>query len=130
VGNARVLVIDNVGLLNTLYRYGTLAYIGGGFGKGIHNTLEPAAWGLPILFGPKYTKFEEAVQFIARGGAYAVNNIQDMERVLKNLEDESLRQKSAYAVLHYLNENKGATNQVLQYLSSLLLHPSSFIPHP
>lgn len=61
-------MIDNIGLLNTLYRYGTAAYIGGGFGKDIHNTLEPAAFGLPILFGPKYEKFEEARQFVARGG--------------------------------------------------------------
>ncbi len=65
---AKVLVIDNIGLLNTLYRYGSIAYIGGGLGKDIHNTLEPAALGLPIIFGPKYDKFEEARQFVARGG--------------------------------------------------------------
>jgi 3-deoxy-D-manno-octulosonic-acid transferase len=119
---ARVLIIDNVGLLNTLYRYGTLAYIGGGFGRGIHNTLEPAAWGLPILFGPKYTKFEEAVQFVARGGAFVAEQTTDVEVILKKLENETLRKNSAAAVRQYLEENKGATQQVLQYLSTLLAH--------
>lgn len=117
---ARVLIIDNVGLLNTLYRYGSLAYIGGGFGKGIHNTLEPAAWGLPVLFGPKYTKFEEAIQFVARGGAFCIANARDLERVLKNLENESFRKKSSHAVLQYLKESKGASTQILHYLSSVL----------
>ena len=112
----RVLVIDNVGLLNTLYRYGTVAYIGGGFGKGIHNTLEPAAFGLPIILGPKYEKFEEARQFVARGGAFPVTNAEELEAVLKKLQDPIFYEKASRAVRGYLEENKGATERVLSFL--------------
>ncbi|MBP6825742.1 MAG: 3-deoxy-D-manno-octulosonic acid transferase [Saprospiraceae bacterium] len=113
---ARVLIIDNVGLLNTLYRYGTVAYIGGGFGKGIHNTLEPAAFGLPVLFGPKYEKFEEARQFVERGGAFAVKNQAELEAVLQNLADPDFYGNASEAVRRYLEESRGATEQILSFL--------------
>jgi 3-deoxy-D-manno-octulosonic-acid transferase len=119
VRDARILLIDNVGLLNTLYRYGTVAYIGGGFGKGIHNTLEPAAFGLPIIFGPKYEKFEEARQFVARGGAFPVRNPAELEAVLKKLQDPDFYEKASQAVRGYLEENKGATERILVFLKSL-----------
>ena len=66
--------MDTIGQLNKLYRLGHVAYIGGGFGKGIHNTLEPAAAGLPVLFGPKFNKFAEAVSLIDHGYAQAINS--------------------------------------------------------
>ncbi|MFN0173986.1 MAG: 3-deoxy-D-manno-octulosonic acid transferase [Saprospiraceae bacterium] len=111
------LVIDNIGLLNTLYRYGTLAYIGGGFGKGIHNTLEPAAFGLPILFGPKYEKFEEAQQFVARGGAFPVRNAEEMAEILAKLQDPVFYKNASHAVRSYLEENRGATGMVMAYIN-------------
>ncbi|MCC7465868.1 MAG: hypothetical protein IT261_06345, partial [Saprospiraceae bacterium] len=114
--HARWMVIDNIGLLNTLYRYGQIAYIGGGFGKGIHNTLEPAAFGLPVIFGPKYHKFEEARQFVARGGAFAVQNSEELAAVLKQLEDETFYQHASRAVLSYLEESSGATEKVMGML--------------
>jgi 3-deoxy-D-manno-octulosonic-acid transferase len=117
--NARWMVIDNIGLLNTLYRYGHIAYIGGGFGKGIHNTLEPAAFGLPVIFGPKYYKFEEARQFVARGGAFSVQNSEELEAVLKQLEDESFYKNASRAVLSYLEESSGATEKVMGFLRSV-----------
>jgi 3-deoxy-D-manno-octulosonic-acid transferase len=110
------LVIDNIGLLNTLYRYGTVAYIGGGFGKSIHNTLEPAAFGLPIIFGPKYEKFEEARQFVARGGAFSVNNAAELALVLAKLRDPVFYQKASKAVIGYLEESRGATEKVMALL--------------
>jgi len=110
------LIIDNIGLLNTLYRYGTVAYIGGGFGKDIHNTLEPAAFGLPILFGPKYEKFEEARQFVARGGAFVVRNAEDLAEILAKLRDPLFYQKASDAVRNYLEENRGATGKVMGFL--------------
>lgn len=113
---ANTLVIDNVGLLNTLYRYGSIAYIGGGFGKGIHNTLEPAAFGLPVIFGPKYERFEEARQFVARGGAFAVHNAKELLAVLQQLQDPDFYQKASGAVLGYLEESRGATEDVVAYL--------------
>ncbi|MEQ1747039.1 MAG: 3-deoxy-D-manno-octulosonic acid transferase, partial [Saprospiraceae bacterium] len=114
-----ILVIDSIGLLNTLYRYGRVAYIGGGFGKGIHNTLEPAAFGLPILFGPKYDKFEEARQFVARGGAYSVRNTAELAAILQKLEDPVFYHKSSEAVSGYLEESRGATEQVVSFLQHL-----------
>ncbi len=110
------LVIDNVGLLNTLYRYGKVAYIGGGFGKGIHNTLEPAAFGLPILFGPKYEKFEEARQFVARGAAFAVRDAQELLEILTKLREPQFYQNASRAVLGYLEESRGATEKVMGFL--------------
>lgn len=112
------LVIDNVGLLNTLYRYGTVAYIGGGFGKGIHNTLEPAAWGLPVIFGPKYEKFEEARQFVARGGGFAVHDAEGLADVLRRLRDPGFHAQASAAVRGYLQESRGATEQVVTFLEN------------
>lgn len=114
------LIIDNVGMLNTLYRYGKIAYIGGGFGKGIHNTLEPAAFGLPIIFGPKYEKFEEARQFVARGGAFSVKNSEELEIVLQKLRDPAFYEKASQAVQEYLEESKGATERILSFLKQIL----------
>jgi len=75
VNEADVLVIDSVGMLSSLYQYGTIAYIGGGFGKGIHNILEPATFGLPVFFGPNYQKFKEAVDLIELGGTFQLISI-------------------------------------------------------
>jgi 3-deoxy-D-manno-octulosonic-acid transferase len=116
LNRSNTLVIDNIGLLNTLYRYGTVAYIGGGFGKGIHNTLEPAAFGLPIIFGPKYEKFEEARQFVARGAAFSVQNAKELALILTQLQDPSFYQKASEAVRGYLAESRGATAKVMRFL--------------
>lgn len=120
LSSADVLVIDNIGMLNTLYRYGWVAYIGGGFGKGIHNTLEPAAFGLPVIFGPRYEKFEEARQFVARGGAFAVENSEGVARVLHHLMDPDNYRKASEAVKAYLEENRGATGIILDDLTGRL----------
>ena len=117
--DARVLVIDNVGILNTVYRYGTVAYIGGGFGKGIHNTLEPAAFGLPVIFGPKYQKFEEARQFVARGGAFPVRDARELTAALEKLRDDAVFRNAAEAVKGYLEENRGATEIIMTYLKTM-----------
>lgn len=114
------LIMDNIGLLNTLYRYGTIAIIGGGFGKGIHNTLEPAAFGLPIIFGPAYEKFEEARQLVARGGAFPVRNADELQDILTRLEDPVFYQNAARAVLGYLEESCGATGVVMKCLRGLM----------
>jgi 3-deoxy-D-manno-octulosonic-acid transferase len=119
---AQILVIDNVGMLNQLYKYGSVAFIGGGFGKGIHNTLEPAAFGLPVIFGPKYEKFEEARAFTARGGAFPVQNSADLTAVLKKLSDPDFYQRASAAVKMYLEEQKGATEKIIVWLNNHLLH--------
>lgn len=119
LSTARLLVIDNVGMLNTLYRYGTVAYIGGGFGAGIHNTLEPAAFGLPIIFGPKYTKFEEACAFVARGAAFVVRDSAELGVVLQQLQSPEFYRRASQAALDFLEENRGATQQVVAFLEQL-----------
>lgn len=77
-GDETLLVVDCIGILSSVYRYGQLGYIGGGFGAGIHNTLEAAAWGIPVVFGPKYEKFREAVDLIACGGGCSITDSQTL----------------------------------------------------
>ena len=83
VTDARVLIIDNIGMLSSAYKYAHIAAIGGGFGKGIHNILEPACWKIPVIFGPNYKKFREAVELINENGAISFNSF---ERFLGNSE--------------------------------------------
>ncbi len=114
-----VLVIDRVGILNTLYAYGDLAYIGGGFGKGIHNTLEPAVYGLPVFFGPNYQKFKEARDFIQMGIGQAIQTAEEMNDVLHatilpNLDHIKVKAEE------YFKANAGATNKIIDYLRPFL----------
>jgi len=113
--DCRTLIIDNIGMLNTLYRYAHVAFIGGGFGKSIHNTLEPAAYGLPLIFGPEYGKFEEAVQFIARKGAISIRNTEEMESALDLLSQQTEREAASRAVGEYLKESEGATTRAMEW---------------
>ncbi|RZL17519.1 MAG: 3-deoxy-D-manno-octulosonic acid transferase [Pedobacter sp.] len=106
----QTLIIDNVGMLSSLYQYGQLAYIGGGFGKGIHNTLEAAAFGLPVIFGPEYHKFQEAKDLLARGAAISITNQQDLNIAFNELKQNA---KASSAALNYVNEQKGATEIIL-----------------
>ncbi len=116
---AHLLIIDNVGMLNTLYRYGTVAYIGGGFGAGIHNTLEPAAFGLPIIFGPKYTRFEEARAFVARGAGFVVHSAAEFSAVMMQLEDPDFYRQASMAAKSFLAENQGATQRIMGFMATL-----------
>jgi len=113
--DSRVLIIDNIGMLSSAYKYAYIAAIGGGFGKGIHNVLEPACWGIPVLFGPKYEKFKEAVDLINENGAVTFDSFDKFSVALdKWLADESFYLKSAKTTLNYINKNTGATNKILQ----------------
>jgi 3-deoxy-D-manno-octulosonic-acid transferase len=114
------LIIDNIGMLNQLFQYGHIAYIGGGFGKGIHNILEPAAWGLPVIFGPKHKKFEEALQLIKSGGAFAIENGEDLQTVLRHLADPLHYAHASQAVKTWLQANLGATSKILSFLTEIL----------
>ncbi|ULT27945.1 hypothetical protein KUH03_15800 [Sphingobacterium sp. E70] len=79
---AKVLIIDNIGLLSSLYGYGQVAYIGGGFGVGIHNTLEAATYGMPVLFGPNFKKFQEAKDLIEQGEAFHLRIVRGLWMLL------------------------------------------------
>jgi 3-deoxy-D-manno-octulosonic-acid transferase len=111
---AQVLLIDNIGMLAALYRYGKLAYIGGGFGSGIHNILEPMAFGLPAAFGPKFQKFNEAVTLAKQGGGFSVKNAAEFGIVFEAMLNEKKHQDTVQIVQVYLNVNRGATDRILE----------------
>ena len=105
---SNVLIIDSIGVLSNIYKYGNLAYIGGGFGSGIHNILEAVAFGLPVIFGPNYQKFNEAVCLIKQKGAISISNYKELKSAIDILStfDKSI-------ALNYINENSGATKKIL-----------------
>ena len=110
-----ILIIDNIGILSLVYQYGEIAYIGGGFGKGIHNILEAATFGLPIVFGPKYQKFQEAIELINKGGAVAINNYISLRIAIdKLLNDQGSFRKASLACKALIHESKGATEIILK----------------
>ena len=109
----QVLIIDNIGLLSSLYAYGTIAYIGGGFGKGIHNTLEAAAFGLPVIFGPKYQKFQEAKDLIELNAGFSISNQAELNDCFKLLQSDTHKEAGKQARA-YVDSQKGATTQILK----------------
>ncbi len=117
LSEARVFIIDNIGLLSSIYRYANVAYIGGGFGKGIHNILEPAVYGMPVVFGPRYHKFSEAVELLREGGAFPVNSFEELKNILDKLREEKDSLASASeATKQFVQRNLGATQAILNYL--------------
>lgn len=116
IKKARVLVIDNIGMLSSLYGYGHIAYIGGGFGVGIHNTLEAATYGMPVLFGPRYTKFQEAVDLIARGAAWSIEGQADLDRILHVFSDLEKTKEVGDVARQYVREKAGATTIIMKYI--------------
>ena len=113
--NYRVLIIDSIGLLSSIYQYADIAYIGGGFGVGIHNTLEGAIYNIPVLFGPNYLKFQEAVELVSRGIAFTVKNKHEMtENINRLINNEILRKGIRGECNIFMNENIGATEKILE----------------
>jgi 3-deoxy-D-manno-octulosonic-acid transferase len=112
---ARVLIIDNIGMLSSAYQYAYIAAVGGGFGKGIHNILEPACWKIPVLFGPNHTRFREAVELIKEEGAMTFNSYDSFEKIVdKLLSDNLFYLKSARSASDYITKNTGATAIILR----------------
>ena len=121
VAQARVLLFDNVGLLSQLYRFGEYSYVGGAFGKGLHNTLEAAAFGLPLFFGPTYAKFQEAVELVALKCAFPVQNAAELEAAFTYLwHHEDARLQLQDTMLDYVHDQAGATRIIMAALPSLL----------
>ena len=115
---ANVLIIDNIGMLSRLYRYATIAYIGGGFGEdGVHNVLEAAVYGKPVVFGPEYAKYAEAVSLVELGAAFSVPYALELEQVFNRLlQDTAHYEQCCKASAGYVNENRGATEKIMQYI--------------
>lgn len=114
----QVLIIDNIGMLSSLYRYGRIAYIGGGFGKGIHNILEAAAFGIPVIFGPNFEKFREARELLGQGGAFNIKNQEDLRNILNELNSNPEKyNRSALSAGEYVRANTGATSIIFNFLA-------------
>lgn len=112
-----VLIIDNIGMLSRLYAYADLTYVGGGFGAGIHNTLEAIAFGAPVIFGPNYEKFQEARDLIEQQTAFVINSSEELIRVVNYLQMEAERRKEIIQKnIRYIENKKGATGVVINYL--------------
>jgi 3-deoxy-D-manno-octulosonic-acid transferase len=118
---ASVLLIDNIGMLSSLYQYGKWAYIGGGFGKGLHNTLEAATFGLPVLFGPNHRKFREALELQEAGAAFSVGTADDFAEALGRLYgSEAFTAQASAAARSYVRARLGGTEAIMAKASALL----------
>lgn len=115
----QVLIIDNVGMLSSIYQYGQIAYIGGGFGAGIHNTLEAAAFGLPVIFGPNYEKFKEAKDLVAIRAGFSIRDESELNKIMLYLiGDQTRYQAITQKIKAYIRENIGATEIIIGYLDA------------
>jgi len=114
IKDSQILIIDNIGMLSSLYQYGTIAFIGGGFGKGIHNILEAATFGLPVIFGPNYEKFVEAKELIKLGGAFSVNDSSGFMEIIVQLGDSTFLSNASFLSKKYVESNIGATSIILK----------------
>lgn len=108
-----LIIVDSIGKLSSIYQYGFAAYIGGGFGKGIHNILEAACWGMPIIFGPNYRKFYEAKTLVQKGSAFSVKNSEEFSDALETLlSDNKLLMKASAVSREFVHEQKGVVDAI------------------
>lgn len=112
-----VLIIDNIGMLSSLYNYSNICYIGGGFGRGIHNILEAAVFGKPILFGPHFQKFEEAIALIKRGGATSISTSEELNSHLAELQNNEKKYREQCLISQeFVRDNAGAAERIVTAL--------------
>ncbi len=117
-GPIDLLFVDNVGMLSSIYKYADVAMVGGGFGNGIHNVLEPAAWGKPVLFGPRHSMFQEARELVESGAAMCVEEQVDFdEQLLRLLENKSQSQELGHIAGEYCKQRAGATAKVMKLIN-------------
>ena len=115
---SQILIIDNIGMLSTLYQYGLVAYIGGGFGAGIHNILEAAAFGLPVIFGPNYSKFKEAKDIISIKAGFSIKNVDELKSAVDILiNDEQFYAYASKQIKLYVEKNTGATDGIISAIN-------------
>ncbi len=121
LSSCNVLIIDNIGMLSSLYFFAHIAYVGGAFGKGLHNILEPAVYGIPVIFGPKYKRFAEAYEMIACGGGFSISDNNSFNLIINDLINNSNNYiQSTKASLQYTKNQLGASmivfNEIKNYL--------------
>lgn len=111
---ARVLIIDNIGMLSNVYQYADIAYIGGGFGSGIHNILEAVAFGVPVTFGPNHHKFPEAKELIEKGGGFSIADENDLRKVITLLlSDEMVLKMASITCKTFVQQRRGAVQKIV-----------------
>jgi len=112
---ARILILNTIGILSQLYQYARFVYIGGGFGVNIHNIQEPVTFGCPVVFGPKYKSFKEAVDLVALEGAFSIGNEDELAKVFMRLiDDEAFYAKASETCRNYLKAQVGATDSIIK----------------
>jgi 3-deoxy-D-manno-octulosonic-acid transferase len=117
MADAQVLIIDNIGMLSSLYRYADFAYVGGAFGKGLHNILEAVVFGKPVFFGPHYHKFPEAGELIKNKMAFSISSSRELEiKIEEFLSDPAANERIKTGSRNYIEKNKGAATIVMNYL--------------
>ncbi|RPI63959.1 MAG: 3-deoxy-D-manno-octulosonic acid transferase, partial [Ignavibacteriales bacterium] len=119
--NERIIIVDSIGILLTLYTYANVAYVGGSFKQNIHNVLEAAVYGTPVLFGPKIENSQEAMKLAEIGGGIVINNKRQAYKNLRRLfSDEELRAKAGNISATYVQSNIGATQKILESIYKLI----------
>ena len=115
---SNILIIDNIGMLSRLYKYATIAYVGGGFGTdGVHNVLEAAVYGKPVVFGPEYEKYEEAIGLLEAGGGESISDPLGLEKLMNDLLDnETIRMQKGTAAKDFVYSNAGASEKIMNYI--------------
>ena len=118
---SKVLILNVIGVLSQLYQYARFVYIGGGFGVNIHNIQEPVTFGCPVVFGPKYTSFREAVDLVALGGAFSVGSYAELDGIFSRMiGDETLLSSASATCRDYLQKQRGATEIIVKKVSQRL----------
>ncbi|MDT0605743.1 3-deoxy-D-manno-octulosonic acid transferase [Croceitalea rosinachiae] len=119
--DVEVLIIDSIGLLTKIYNYADIAYVGGGFSTGLHNTLEPAVFGIPVIIGPKYDGFKEAEDLVELNGIISISNKNEFRRQLDALWSDNTYSKNTGKInADYIQKKQGATKEVMSHIVKLL----------
>lgn len=118
-----MLIIDTIGLLTKIYSYASMAYVGGGFATGLHNTLEPAVFGIPVIIGPKYKGFKEAEDLVTLGGIIPISTQAELTEKINELHSrKDTRNGLGKINSDYISKNKGASIKIMQDITHLLEH--------
>ena len=121
IAHVDVLIVDTIGLLTKIYSYADLTYVGGGFATGLHNTLEPAVFGVPVIFGPKYHNFKEAADLVNLKGGLSVKDQNEFDTTMERLlNDPELAIQIGNGNIQYIQRKIGATNTIMQYIGNLI----------
>ena len=111
-----ILILDVIGILSQAYHYGHMAYVGGGFGAGIHNILEPAVYGIPVMFGPNYYKFNEAIELIKLKGAFVVHTYNDLSAMISSFLSEKEQMSAGEICRDYVQSKAGVTKKIMDFV--------------